>query len=116
MDLNPGINHKANDEYDYTYSSKYCHTQSVYTIYTHVKGALYPMKPAQFRGIKVHDTEKDTWDLNKAADLPENPRNVPQAAAADPDAPAEGPDIRNQLRKYGVNINQIPKGGPAYGS
>jgi hypothetical protein len=67
------------------------------------------------RGIKIHDTEADTWGLNKAADLPENPASVQQAIQADPDSPSEGPDIRNQLKKYGSNINQIPKGGPAYG-
>ncbi len=73
------------------------------------------MKPIfKSRGIRVHDPDNDTW-LNKAADLPANPANVKQAIQADPEAPYEGPDLRNQLKKYGTNINQIPRSGPAYG-
>lgn len=71
--------------------------------------------PFKSRGIRVHDTDADTWGLNKMADLPENPASVSQAIAADPDSPSEGPDLRNQLKRFGVNINQIPRSGPAYG-
>lgn len=73
------------------------------------------MKPVRFKGIKIHDTEKDTWDLDKAAGLPQDFRSPLDAAKADPDAPSEGPDIRNSLKKYGQNTNKN-LGGPAYGN
>lgn len=72
--------------------------------------------PFKRKGVTVRDTEKDFWDLNRSADLPEDFRSPLDAAKADPDAPSESPDVRNQLKRFGANINTVNKGGPAYGN